>query len=457
MPQLFNQGLELMLSTKLIQKEQDRQCYLEFLVVITRNWKIIANENLKNIEYYQTATEVICNLIEYTSYHGNILQKDEMSLISLVTDKILILTEYAINDAKGSIKHLEIFYKFFFQLLYIMDGLSVSKIQILNLFFKLKGHNLLYQVNTNDSLLNTELKLIFSEIMTQFTAAQQNVKESKMKILRKLLYSIFSAQAPEHENQDDFKLIVKSYVELKLGSIGNKKEALITISNLIVKLKAVNFSLDTILLVMLITIFSDLFMTEIDASQRGGPVQKAQTVCKTCLASVSPEITKNFLRWLVHIRQQKQEDCESYILKYISRDFFTCDKNSLNIYEPKWLAKFYFDNNTEKTMRKNILQIFKRYRLRMIESRKLMTRLGKCIKNHIEFEVREILDVLSQNNEHYNLQICTSNMWPFVADVLEKEFNDIDVRFKAVYLGSCLILRIIFFYKSTNKKLYPDL
>jgi hypothetical protein len=448
--QLFNQVLEIMHSIILTESEEDRECYLEFLVIIMRNWKLTEN-NMKDINYFHTAIETSCKLIEYIVYPDDFLQK-EMVLTSLVIEKILTLVEFALTRVNDLNDHIEIFFNFLHHFLLSMEDLPCCKVQLLNLFFKLKGYDLLNRViqNSNNPIAIKELQWILSEIMTHFTALLQDFNDSiKMNDLRKVFIKMFL-----NRNADDNMMkILSSYVDLKL-SLNEIKDQLLPISEIIVKLSAEHVELDSCFLVMLVTIFTECFDSyETGNSQRISHVTKASSLLKNNFMCVTPEINENFIKWWQQKNISKHEERDKLIIKYISRDVF--EGKSAPLYDLKLLAKLYFDENTAKTTRINILQIFTQSRLRMVEIKKLLTRLQKCVRNEIQFEASEILDVLSFNSFHYNLQGCNT-VAPCVDRVFDSRMKNIDMRYRAIHLGQCLLLQIIGHFKKLNKKLSFD-
>lgn len=445
--QLFHQITEAMLSIVHIESEDDRHCYLKFFIIITRNWKLL-EINMKNLDYYSTATDVVCNLIDYIN-HPYETSHEEKVLTTIVTDKILVLIKFAL-DEKGPISELryELFCNFFFSLLLKSDDLLTCKIQMLNLYFKLKGYNILRNRTINDAgtVKSRKIQLLLVEVMIHFTKIMQNITdECKVAIVRKGFYKIMLKQASEedHHHADMIK-ILNTYVKLKLNLIGNNEEFLTTVSDIIVKFNAEKFTLDTNFLVMLITIFTEFFKTRDSCtSQKRRSVSKASDILKRSCRCVAPEITESFIKWWLFENSSKQEEYEKLLLSHISREVFDAQSTAIYDNEIKWLEQLYLDGRTAKRARINILQILSQdyVMTRIIEIKKILARLEICLKKEVTFEICGILKILCVNSSKFSLQ-GVKTVAPYVHQIFDTKIKSIEMRNNTLQLSEALLLRV---------------
>lgn len=315
MLQLFNEVIEVMYANN----EQDLRCCLEYLGKFTRDWKI-KEESMRHVEYYFIATETICNLMKYAvTYNSNIVL--ERILISLVTEKVLIVSKFTLNAIVNSNEHLEIFCNFWYHLILLMDTVPSSRVQTLNLFFKFRGQDLftLAAINTFDvdEIFIKELQLVFSEVMTQATAMLQNISDfTKIDNLRKKLLEIHLKK--DAVEDAELTKIFNTFIDIKMKYINDyNNNLLITMSDIIVKLNEEKVSIDSSFLVMLLAIFTDLFdPTKI---QSVNSISRASSILKKNYCFVTPEINEKFICWWMSKNSPKQEDYQRVILKYITR------------------------------------------------------------------------------------------------------------------------------------------
>jgi hypothetical protein len=349
------------------------------------------------------------NKTDFAIATSNVLQKVLMSIknqqqevvsktIQVLVEKLLAFMEFSLKAINVE-ENCEVLCNLFYYFLSSPNLIMKQKLQLLNYFFILDGHNKITAMMLNKKgSLQFKSRALMAEVMSvfmKFVSKSPDTDETWKKKAHDIVFKNNNDFDDEPSREEAMMYIFLSFIDFKWKKLSfNKAGVLINTSIILAVMKTRNETIETTFFNLLTTLFTSTF---VDIKIKGNELLATSSKALRRSIQAIGLVDMNFLKWWKATGTPKRKNFNQVTMKFIAQKKF---RQQLELHDTKFLDKemilqAFLDPSTKlKTVHMNLKNILCSYAdlgKSPYDFKKLFEKLRAEKKRRRAFDVREVI------------------------------------------------------------------